>query len=69
MLARGMADIWLSGRGMEWDYAPVQVIAEECGARFLTREGNDRIDARHCVVFAPGIEREIRDILKIPNNV
>lgn len=69
MLARGKADIWLSGRGMEWDYAPVQVIAEECGARFLTREGNDRIDARHCLVFAPGIEREIRDILKISKNV
>ena len=68
MLARGKADIWLSGSGMEWDYAPVQVIAGECGARFLTREGNDRINARHCVVFAPGIEREIRDILKIPKN-
>jgi len=65
MLARGKADIWLSGCGMEWDYAPVQVIARECGARFLTREGNDRIDAKNCVVFAPGIERDIRNILQI----
>ena len=67
MLARGKADIWLSGRGMEWDYAPAQIIARECGARFLTREGNDRIDAQHCVVCAPGIEQEIRRILNIPN--
>ncbi len=67
-LARGKADIWLSGRGMEWDYAPVQVIARECGARFLTRDGSDRIDARNCLVFAPGIEREIREIFKIPEN-
>jgi histidinol phosphatase-like enzyme (inositol monophosphatase family) len=66
MLARGKADIWLSGSGMEWDYAPVQVIARECGARFLTKEGNDRINAKHCVVCAPGIEREIRSILGIP---
>jgi fructose-1,6-bisphosphatase/inositol monophosphatase family enzyme len=66
MLARGKADIWLSGSGMEWDYAPVQVIARECGARFLTKAGDDRIDAKNCVVFAPGIESEIRKILEIP---
>jgi fructose-1,6-bisphosphatase/inositol monophosphatase family enzyme len=65
MLARGKADIWLSGSGMEWDYAPVQIIAAECGARFLTKEGNDRIDAKHCVLLAPGIENEVRNILEI----
>jgi histidinol-phosphatase len=67
MLSRGKADIWLSGRGMEWDYAPVQIIAKECGARFLTKEGNDRINAQHCVVFTSGIEQEIREILGISN--
>ena len=67
MLARGKADIWLSGSGMEWDYAPAQVIARECGARFLTRSGTDRIDARHCVLCAPGIEKELRGILQISN--
>ncbi|MBN1569363.1 MAG: inositol monophosphatase [Acidobacteria bacterium] len=68
LLARGKTDIWLSGRGMEWDYAPVQVIARECGARFLTKEGNDRIDTGHCLAFAPGLEREIREIMKIPES-
>jgi histidinol-phosphatase len=67
MLARGKADIWLSGSGMEWDYAPAQIIAKECGARFLTREANDRIDAKHCVLCAPGIEEAVRAILRIPN--
>ena len=66
MLARGKADIWLSGRGMEWDYAPAQIVAKECGARFLTREGNNRIDALHCVVCASGLEPELRRILDIP---
>jgi fructose-1,6-bisphosphatase/inositol monophosphatase family enzyme len=65
MLARGKADIWLSGSGMEWDYAPAQVIARECGARFLTRTGSERIDERHCVVCTQGIENEIRKVLKI----
>jgi fructose-1,6-bisphosphatase/inositol monophosphatase family enzyme len=69
MLARGKADIWLSGSGMEWDYAPVQVIARECGAHFLTRQGDDRIDAKHCVVFARGLDREIRNILGISNGI
>jgi myo-inositol-1(or 4)-monophosphatase len=65
-LARGKAEIWLSGRGMEWDYAPIQIIAKECGAIFLTKEGNNRIDMKHCVVCVPGIENEIRSILDIP---
>jgi histidinol-phosphatase len=64
--ARGKADIWLSGSGMEWDYAPVQVIARECGARLMTKEGTERIDLRHCVVCAPGIEGEICAALGIP---
>jgi histidinol-phosphatase len=64
--ARGKADIWLSGSGMEWDYAPAQIIAKECGACFLTKEGDNRINAKNCVLCAPGIENEIRSILKIP---
>lgn len=65
MLARGKADVWLSGRGMEWDYAPARVIADECGARFLTRAGDGRIDRAHCVLCAPGVEREVRRVLDI----
>jgi len=63
MLARGKTDIWLSGRGMEWDYAPAQVVARNCGARFLTRGGGERIDEKHCVICAPGLTGEIQEIL------
>ncbi len=66
MLARGKTDIWLSGAGMEWDYAPARVIARECGAVFLTRDGGDRINAKHCLICAPGLERDLRRILSIP---
>ena len=65
MLARGKTDIWLSGRGMEWDYAPAQVISRECGAYFLTRDGSERIDEKHALLHAPGLHRELRDILQI----
>lgn len=65
MLARGKADIWLSGRGMEWDYAPARIVADEIGACFLTRPGDGRIDRKHCVLCAPGVEREVRRVLDI----
>jgi histidinol phosphatase-like enzyme (inositol monophosphatase family) len=65
MVARGKVDIWLSGNGMEWDYAPGVIIAEECGAKYLTRDGSVRIDAGHCVICAPGIEGHVRRALEI----
>ena len=65
MIARGKADLWLSGSGMPWDYAPAVVIARECGARFITRLGDDRIDAMHCLICTPGLETELRRILEI----
>lgn len=66
MIARGKADIWLSGSGMEWDYAPAWIIARESGARFFTIDGDNRIDANNCIICAPGLEAELRQILKIP---
>ncbi len=66
MLARGICEVWLSGNGMEWDYAPARILARESGATFLTRDGSDRIDAGNCVICAPGLESELRRILEIP---
>lgn len=66
MLVRGKADIWLSGSGMEWDYAAARILARESDAKYLTSNGSDRIDAGHCLICAPGIEQELRKILRIP---
>jgi len=66
MLARGKTDIWLSGSGMEWDYAAARIAARESGAQFLIRDGSDRIDAGHCLICAPGLEPALRKILQIP---
>jgi len=65
MLARGKADIWLSGSGKEWDYAPARIVAQECGAEFLTKDGTARINANHCVICVPGLEAILRKILNI----
>jgi histidinol-phosphatase len=68
MLARGKADIWLSGSGMEWDYAPARIIAQECGASFFTRDGSSRIDAGNCVICPPALEPALRDLLNVPRS-
>ena len=66
MMARGKADVWLSGSGMVWDYAPARIIAPEAGARFFTADGSDRIDRNNCVISAPGLEADVRRVLAIP---
>jgi fructose-1,6-bisphosphatase/inositol monophosphatase family enzyme len=66
MLARGRGDIWLSGSGMEWDYAPARIIAQELGARFITKDGTGRINARHCLICPPAMEPELRVTLQMP---
>jgi fructose-1,6-bisphosphatase/inositol monophosphatase family enzyme len=68
MLARGKADIWLSGSGMEWDYGPAQVIAQEAGARFLTKDGTGRINAGHCLICTPGLEPKLRRVLRMTDS-
>jgi fructose-1,6-bisphosphatase/inositol monophosphatase family enzyme len=67
MLSRGKADIWLSGSGMEWDYAPARIIAGECGAAFFTRDGSRHIDAGNCVICSPALEPELRRLLQVPS--
>jgi histidinol-phosphatase len=66
LLARGKADIWLSGSGVAWDYAPARILAEEAGAVFLTRTGSNSIYQNHCVIVVPQLEKEVRRILGIP---
>jgi myo-inositol-1(or 4)-monophosphatase len=68
MLAQGKTDIWISGSGMEWDYAPARIIAQECGARYTTRDGTARIDAGNCLICAPGLEMDLMRILQIPSS-
>ena len=66
MIARGKADIWLSGSGMEWDYAPAVVIAQECGAVYLTKDGSRRIDVSNALICTAALETELRNIMGIP---
>jgi histidinol-phosphatase len=62
-VAQGQAELWIEPSAQSWDFAPMQIIAEESGARFFTLEGKRTIHGRSGVVCAPGIEREVREFL------
>jgi fructose-1,6-bisphosphatase/inositol monophosphatase family enzyme len=63
MIAAGQAEIWIEPIAAPWDFAPVKVIVEEAGARFLNLDGGSSIYAGNCVVCAPGVEHEVRRFL------
>jgi histidinol-phosphatase len=63
MVAAGQAEIWLEPRAASWDFAPLKVIVEEAGGRFLNFDGGSSIYAGNAVACAPGLEREVRKLL------
>ena len=63
MVAQGQAELWIESSAKPWDFAPMQIIAEESGARFFTFKGERTIHGGSGVVCAPGIEREVRQFL------
>ena len=62
-VAQGQAELWVEPSAQAWDFAPMQIIAEESGARFFTLKGERSIHGGSGVVCAPGIEREVREFL------
>jgi fructose-1,6-bisphosphatase/inositol monophosphatase family enzyme len=60
LVAAGKADAWLELTAASWDLAPLQVIAEEAGARFFNFDGGRSPHAGNCVICAPGLEEELR---------
>jgi histidinol-phosphatase len=63
MVAAGQAEIWIEPRAAAWDFAPLKVIAEEAGARFLNFDGGSSIRAGNAIVCAPGLEGEVRRLI------
>lgn len=63
MVAAGQAEIWIEPRAATWDFAPLKVIVEEAGGRFLNLDGGSSIHAGNGVACAPGLEGEVRRFL------
>jgi histidinol phosphatase-like enzyme (inositol monophosphatase family) len=63
LVAAGQADIWIEPSASPWDFAPLKVILEEAGARFLNLDGGSSIYAGNCIACAPGMEHEVTRFL------
>jgi fructose-1,6-bisphosphatase/inositol monophosphatase family enzyme len=63
MVASGEAEVFIEPSAAAWDFAPLQVIAEEAGAVFLNFDGGRNIHSRNAVICAPGLEPEMRRVL------
>ena len=64
MVAAGQAEIWIEPKASPWDFAPLKVILEEAGARFLNADGGSTIYAGNGIGCAPGLEQEVRRFLQ-----
>ncbi len=64
MVASGQAEIWLEPSASPWDFAPLKVILEEAGARYLNIDGGSTIYAGNAIGCAPGLEPEVRRFLQ-----
>ena len=63
MVASGQAEIWIEPHAAPWDFAPLKVIIEEAGGRFLNFDGGSSIYGGNCVVCTPGLEAEVKRFL------
>jgi histidinol-phosphatase len=59
LVASGQADLWVEPTAASWDLAPLKVILDEAGARFVNFGGGNSVHAGNCVAFAPGLENEL----------
>ena len=60
LVASGRAEAWFEISAKAWDLAPLQVIAEEAGARFFNFDGGRSIHGGNAVICVPFLEEELR---------
>jgi fructose-1,6-bisphosphatase/inositol monophosphatase family enzyme len=66
LVASGMAEVYFEPRVKPWDLAPVKLVVEEAGGRFLNFDGGSSIYGGNCVCCVPALEADVRRFLGIP---
>jgi fructose-1,6-bisphosphatase/inositol monophosphatase family enzyme len=64
LVVSGRAEVWFELSAKAWDLAPLQVLAEEAGARFFNFDGGHSIHGGNAVLCAPFLEDELRDFVR-----
>jgi len=65
LIASGRAEVWIEPAAHPWDLAPLQIIAEEAGARFFNFDGGHSIHGGNCILCVPSLDTEVREFLGI----
>jgi histidinol-phosphatase len=60
LVISGRAEAWFEISAKAWDLAPLQILAEEAGARFFNFDGGRSIHGGNAVICAPFLEDELR---------
>lgn len=65
MVASGKAEFWLEPVAQAWDLAPLKIIIEEAGGRFLNFDGGSSIRGGNGLAFVPALEPAVRQLLAL----
>jgi fructose-1,6-bisphosphatase/inositol monophosphatase family enzyme len=65
MVASGHAELWIELHAKAWDLAPLKIIAEESGARFMNFDGGSSIYGGNGVMFVPALEPAVSQLLGV----
>jgi fructose-1,6-bisphosphatase/inositol monophosphatase family enzyme len=63
MVCSGYAEAWIELHAHPWDLAPLKVIGEEAGARFLNFDGGSTIYGGNVALFVPPLEPAIHSLI------
>jgi len=62
-LAQGKAELWLEPTAKPWDLAPLKIIIEEAGGKFINFDGGSSIYGGNGIGYVPALEAVVRDLL------
>ncbi len=62
-VAAGRAEVWMTMEAKAWDLAPLKIIGEEAGAKFINLDGASSIYGGNCVLTVPGLEKQLHTFL------
>jgi histidinol phosphatase-like enzyme (inositol monophosphatase family) len=63
LVISGRAEAWIELNARPWDLAPLLILAEEAGCRFFNFDGGRSIHGGNCVICAPFLEEELRELV------
>jgi fructose-1,6-bisphosphatase/inositol monophosphatase family enzyme len=63
LVCQGSAELWVEPTSKPWDLAPLQILAQESGARYFDYTGADTIHGGNAIICVPGLEAVAREFL------